>query len=216
MRFHSLFKFAIVFALLQFAAIVGVAQDDSHLSIDSQVQPNVPKGEVKGPFRWEGKIFPGTERQYWLYVPMQYDAATPACVMVIQDGLNRAKDWRLTTVMDNLIHKKEMPVTIGVFISPGVVPAANENAQPRFNRSFEYDSLGDQYARFLIEELLPEVSKSYNLSDDPNDRGIGGASSGAICAFTAAWERPNHFRRVLSTIGTYVSLRGGNEYPSLI
>ncbi|MCA9215221.1 MAG: SMP-30/gluconolactonase/LRE family protein [Planctomycetales bacterium] len=194
-----------------------VAQDaDFKLHPDSQVQPGVPQGDIKGPFSWKSKIFPGTERDYWIYVPQQYDAAKPACLMVIQDGLGRAKDWRLTTVMDNLIHKKEMPVTIGIFINPGVVPAANENAEARYNRSFEYDSLGPQYAQFLVDEILPEVGKSYNLSNDPSDRGIGGASSGAICAFTAAWERPDQFRRVLSTIGTYVSLRGGNEYPSLI
>jgi len=155
-------------------------------------------------------------RDYALYVPAQYDPETAACVMVVQDGLRRAQGWKLPTVLDNLIHKQEVPVTIGIFISPGVVPARNENAQPRFNRSFEYDAMGDRYARFLIEEMLPEVGETYNLSDDPNDRAIAGASSGAICAFTAAWERPNAFRRVLSTIGTFVSLRGGNEYPSLV
>src|SRR5690606_23198593 len=103
-----------------------------------------------------------------------------------------------------------------VFIEPGVVPAVTEGDQPRFNRSFEYDSMGDRYARFLLEEIVPEVKKKYNLSDDPNDRGIGGASSGAICAFNVAWERPDAFRRVLSTIGTYVGLRGANEFPVLV
>ena len=92
--------------------------------------------------------------------------------------------------MDNLIHSGEIPVQIGIFITPGVVPAPREGAQPRFNRSFEYDAMGDRYARFLIEEILPEVGKSYSLSSDPNDRLIAGASSGAICAFNAAWERP--------------------------
>ncbi len=176
----------------------------------------MPQGEIKGPFEWKSEIFPGTVREYWVYVPAQYDGSKPACVFILQDGLRRAQGWKIPTVLDNLIHKGEAPVQIGIFISPGVVPAPRENAQPRFNRSFEYDGLGDRYARFLIEEIIPEVSKTYRLSADPNDRAIGGASSGAICAFTAAWERPDQFRRVLSTIGTYVSLRGGNEYPVLI
>lgn len=193
-----------------------LAQDDYKLGPESLEQKDVPKGEVVGPVKWTSNIFPGTVRDYWVYVPAQYDKEKPACVMVVQDGLNRAKGWKLTTVFDNLIHKKEMPVTIGVFITPGVVPAPHKNAQARFNRSFEYDSLGDRYARFLLEELLPEVGKSYNLSDDPNDRAIAGASSGAICAFNVAWERPDQFRRVFSTIGTYVGLRGGNEFPTLV
>ena len=169
-----------------------------------------------GPQQWKSKIYPGTVREYAIYVPAQYDAAKPACVLVVQDGLRRAEGWKIPTVLDNLIHKQEMPVTIGIFVSPGVVPAPHENAQPRFNRSFEYDALGDRYARFLIEEMLPEVGKKYNLSNDPNDRAIAGSSSGAICAFTVAWERPDAFRRVLSTVGTFVSLRGGNEYPALV
>ncbi|MEY4566109.1 MAG: Gluconolactonase precursor [Planctomycetota bacterium] len=183
---------------------------------DSLPKEGVPKGEVRGPFPFESKIFPGTKRSYWVYVPAQYKPEKPACLFVTQDGLGMANSWRLPTVMDNLIHSGEMPVTIGLFIDHGIVPAPNENAQPRFNRSYEYDSLGDRYARFLIEEMIPEVKKSYSISDDPSDRAIGGASSGAICAFTVAWERPDQFRRVLSTIGTYVGLRGGDVYPTLI
>ena len=183
---------------------------------DSVKKSGVPEGRVEGPFDWSSQIFPGTKRQYWVYVPAQYDAAKPACVLVTQDGKNMADGWKLPVVMDNLIHEKAMPVTIGVFINPGVVPAPNDKAQPRFNRSYEYDAMGDRYARFLLEEILPEVGKTWNLSKDPNDRAIAGASSGAICAFTVAWERPNEFRRVLSSIGTYVGLRGGNEYPLLV
>ena len=180
-------------------------------------ESDVPSGTVEGPFQWRSAIFPGTVRDYWIYVPSQYDAAAkPACVIVVQDGLGRAKGWRLTEALDALIHTKEVPVTIGIFIDPGVVPAPHENAQARFNRSFEYDALGDRYARFLIEEILPAVAKRYNLSQDPNERAIAGASSGAICAFNAAWERPDAFRRVLSTIGTYVGLRDGHNFPMLI
>jgi sugar lactone lactonase YvrE/enterochelin esterase-like enzyme len=186
------------------------------LTADSMPQPGVPEGRIEGPFEWQSQVFPGTRRNYWLYVPQQYDATKPACVFVVQDGLGRAKDWHLTTVMDNLIHKQEMPVTIGIFIEPGVVPATSEGAQPRFNRSFEYDSLGPRYARFLLEEILPEVGRKYALSSDANDRAIAGASSGAICAFTVAWERPDAFRRVFSTIGTYVGLRGGDVYPTWV
>lgn len=176
----------------------------------------VAEGRIDGPHEFRSQIFPGTVRQYWVYVPAQYDEAQPPCLMVVQDGLNKAKGWRLPTVLDNMIASGQIPVQLGVFVSPGVVPAASDQAQPRFNRSFEYDSMGDRYARFLLEELLPEVSNTYRFSDDPNDRCIAGSSSGGICAFTAAWERPDAFRRVFSTVGTYVGLRGGNEYPVLI
>lgn len=197
------------FSLLQ-------AQDENALSTDSMYQEGVPRGEILGPIQWRSEIFPGTVRDYWLYVPQQYNKDQPTSLLIVQDGLNRAKGWNLPQVLDNLIHKGEIPVQIGLFITPGVIPAVDEKSQPRFNRSFEYDSLGDRYARFLIEEILPEIRKSYNISDDPNDRAIAGASSGAICAFTAAWERPDQFRRVFSTIGTYVGLRGGDSYPVLI
>ncbi|XZE21049.1 SMP-30/gluconolactonase/LRE family protein [Pirellulaceae bacterium SH449] len=183
---------------------------------DSVKKPGVPEGKIEGPFTWKSTIYPGTVRDYYLYVPQQYEPSRPACTFIVQDGINRAREWKLPTVMDNLIASGEMPVTIGIFVDHGIVPAPNENSQPRFNRSFEYDSLGDRYARFLLEELLPEVSRSYNLSTDPNDRSIGGASSGAICAFNAAWERPDEFRRVVSTIGTYVGLRGADEVSTLV
>ncbi len=154
-----------------------------------------------------------------MYVPAQYDGSQPACVMVFQDGsgyVNPTGAWKVPQVFDTLIARKEMPVTIGIFINPGVVPANPPEALPRFNRSFEYDALGDRYARFLLEEILPEVGKKYNLAQDANSRAIGGASSGAIAAFTVAWERPDAFSRVLSTIGTYVNQRGGHDYPFLI
>ncbi|QDT34320.1 SMP-30/gluconolactonase/LRE family protein [Thalassoglobus polymorphus] len=212
---NYLFRLTLLSTLLVCNATL-FAQDKQTLPEDSKYHDGVPKGEIIGPIKWESKIFPGTVRDYWLYVPEQYNKEKPACLFIAQDGLNRAKGWHIPEILDNLIHKNEVPVQIGIFISPGVVPAANSNAQARFNRSFEYDALGDRYARFLIEEIIPEVKKSYNISDDPNDRAIAGASSGAICAFTAAWERPDQFRRVLSTIGTYVGLRGGDAYPVLI
>jgi len=186
---------------------------------DSQVQAGVPRGEVTK-HSWTSTIFPGTVRDYWVYVPKQYDPAKPAAVMVFQDGAGYIKEdgnWRVPTVFDNLIHKGEMPVTVGIFINPGVVEAPSESVLPRFNRSFEYDSVGDRYVRFLLEEILPEVvGKTLNLAKDGNSRAIGGASSGAICAFNAAWERPDAFSRVFSTIGTYVGLRGGHAYSTLV
>jgi sugar lactone lactonase YvrE/enterochelin esterase-like enzyme len=179
----------------------------------------IPKGTVTKYEFANSKIFPRTVRDYWVYVPAQYDPAQPACLYVNQDGLQ----YNAPAVFDELIHKKEMPVTIGVFVMHGRVPASDDSALDRYNRSYEYDGLGDNYARFLLDELLPTVEtkttaagQPIRLSKDGNDRAIGGASSGAICAFTAAWERPAAFTRVFSAIGTYVGLRGGNIYPTLI
>lgn len=210
-------------ALIFLAATLGggpLSADDPYaLGPDSMQQDGVPAGTVTH-HRWtESKIFPGTERDYWIYVPAQYDASKPACVMVFQDGggyVQREGAWRVPNVFDNLIHHGEMPVTIGIFVNPGVVPSTGEETIERYNRSYEYDAMNDNYASFLVEEILPEVAKHHNLSDDPSDRAICGSSSGAIAAFSVAWHRPDQFRRVLSTIGTYVGLRGGNEYPTLI
>ena len=181
----------------------------------TQQAKDASSGEIKGPFVLKSGIYPGTERNYWIYVPRQYDASKPACLMVVQDGLSRATGWNLPAVLDSLISEKKIPVIIGVFVDHGTV-ATTTDKYPRYNRSFEYDALGDRYSRFLLEELLPEVSLSYTISTDPNDRSIAGASSGAICAFNVAWERPDQFRRVLSTIGTYVGLRGGDEFVTLV
>ena len=199
---------------LYFASVL--AQEEYPIPEDAQVHEGVPQGRVDGPFVCTSKIYPGTIRNYWIYVPASYDAARQTPFMVVQDGANLPKSWRLPVVLDNLIFKKDVPSMIGIFIDHGTVPAAAPDAQPRFNRSFEYDALGDRYARFLIEELLPEVRKSYNLTLDPDGSSIAGHSSGAICAFNVAWERPDAFRRVLSSIGTYVGIRGADEFPTLI
>lgn len=206
------------FLLLNTPGEHAIAQPDENYPTPSEavVRSGVAAGRIDGPHEFRSRIFPGTVRQYWVYVPAQYDANQPPCLMVVQDGLNKAKGWRLPTVLDNMIASGQIPVQLGVFVSPGVVPAADHQGQPRYNRSFEYDSMGDRYVRFLLEELLPEVAKTYNFSQDPNDRCIAGSSSGGICAFTAAWERPDAFRRVFCTVGTFVGLRGGNEYPVLI
>lgn len=182
----------------------------------SSLRAQVPSGEIKGPFTWISKIYPGTERNYWLYIPDAYDATKSTCSMIVQDGLSRAKGWKLSEHLDTLIFEKKIPPIIGIYIDHGRVISKDSSDFPRFNRSFEYDGMGDRYARFLIEEIIPEIKKSYNLSDNPNDRCIAGASSGAICAFNAAWERPDAFRRVFSTIGTYVGLRGADEFHTLV
>jgi gluconolactonase len=203
-----------------FAVHAAFAADDHPLGPDSRKQPGVPEGEVLKFEFAKSKIFPGTVRDYWVYVPKQYDPARPACVYVNQDAVQ----WQVPIVFDNLIHKGDMPVTIGVFVTHGkVMPADPDKALIRFNRSYEYDGLGDNYARFILDELLPDVEtrkagdgRPLHLSKNGNDRAIGGSSSGAICAFTAAWERPDAFTRVFSAIGTYVGLRGGDGYPILI
>lgn len=204
--------------LSSLATAAARAADDYPLGPDSQRQEGVPQGAVTK-HTWTSKIFEGTVRDYLIYVPAQYDKAKPACVMVFQDGAGYAKEdgqFRVPVVFDNLIHKRQMPVTIGIFINPGVVPAAAAGEKPRANRSFEYDSLGDQYARFLLEEILPEVSKQYNLSQKAEDRAIGGISSGGICAWTVAWERPDAFSKVLSHVGSFTNIRGGHVYHALI
>lgn len=193
--------------------------DDYKLGPDSQRQEGVPKGAVTQ-HKWVSmKVYPGTERDYWIYVPAQYDMTQAAHLMVFQDGsayVNEERDFRVPVVFDNLIHKKELPITIGLFINPGTIPPAEAGQTARSNRSFEYDSLGDQYARFLLEELLPEVEKTFNISKDPAHRGICGISSGGICAWTVAWERPDQFGRVLSHVGSFTNIRGGHVYPAII
>ncbi len=180
---------------------------------------DIPKGEVNKYTFEASKIFPGTVRDYWVYVPKQYDPSKPACVHLNQDGIQ----YNAPAVFDELIHKGEMPVTVGVFVMHGRVKATSDAAIDRFNRSYEYDGLGDNYARFLLEELLPDVEKKttsdgrpIKLSHSGNDRAIAGSSSGAICAFTAAWERPDAFSRVFSCVGTFVGLRGGHNYSTLV
>jgi len=194
------------------------------LGPDSQTQPNVPAGRVTPWAQLPSQAYSGTLHDYCVYVPAQYDAATPAALMIFQDGqafLREKGDYRVPTVFDNLIYRREMPVTIAVFINPGRKPEQPEASAADWgdrssNRPQEYNALDDKYARVIIEELLPELAKKFNLSSQPEDRAIGGASSGAIAAFTVAWHRPDQFRKVLSTIGSYTNLRGGHVYPDLI
>jgi gluconolactonase len=200
--------------------------DDYPLRPDSQPHDNIPHGKVEKFTFKESKLYPGSTHDYWVYIPAQYDAQTPAALMVFQDGAGYQDPkgaWRVPVVFDNLIAKKEMPITIAVMVDHGkVYPPQNQGQDrkseplPRFLRSYEYDSPTDLYARFLTEELLPEVAKKWDLTKDPNQRAICGSSSGGICAFTVAWERPNEFRKVLSTIGSFANLKGGETYADLV
>ena len=199
-------------ALLSVLCVRGASAQDP--GPDSLPQEGVPRGEViHGTFE-TSRIYPGTWREYWVYVPKQLDPGRPAPVMVFQDGLQ----YDAPVVFDNLIAKHEVPPMVGVFVMHGRVKALSEGALDRMNRSFEYDSITDDYARFLLEELLPHVAKEHklSLSADGNDRAIAGNSSGASCAFTAAWRRPDAFRRVFSAIGTFVGIHGGDTYPLMI
>ncbi|GAB4017673.1 alpha/beta hydrolase [Spirosoma koreense] len=209
----------ILFASARVAAQQKPESESLTYGPDSQRQPNVPKGQVTKHV-WKSKVFPNTIREYYVYVPAQYKSEVPAALMVFQDGHTYVKedgDFRVPIVFDNLIHQKAMPVTIGLFINPG--QHGDELPKDPFradNRSFEYDTLTNQYARMLLEELIPEIGKTYKLADAPQMRAIGGLSSGAICAFTVAWQRPDQFQKVLSHIGSYTNIKGGYVYPSLI
>ena len=207
----------VLLLLLTSPALAG--DEEYKLGPDSMRQEGIPQGTVTKDV-WHSKVFPETVRDYWVYVPKQYDGEKPACVMVFQDGhtyVGETGDFRVPVVFDNLIHKGQMPVTVGIFINPGHVgePSPQISWQAS-NRSFEYDTLSDQYARFLLEEILPEVGKRYKLTEDPECRAICGISSGGICAFTVAWQRPDAFRKVLSHVGSFTNIRGGHAYPSLI
>ena len=215
---RNLHVFCLLLAISIFAAGSRIHAADYELGPDSLPQVGVPAGVVTKHTWNNSKVFPGTERDYWIYVPKQYDGSKPACVVVFQDGQGYVGDKghsRVPIVFDNLIHQKAMPVSIGIFINPGQFPSTSDQ-KPRSNRSFEYDSLSDAYSRFLLEEILPEVGKQYKLTTDANGRAICGISSGGICAFTAAWERPDAFSKVISYVGSFTNIRGGHNYHALI
>ncbi len=218
--------FAVGMAAIVARQAAAAPQDDVYRhGPDSQVQEGVPQGKVIGPLTLESKtVYPNTTRNYWVYVPAQYDAAKPACLMVFQDGhafVNLKGDYRIPIVFDNLIYRREMPVTIGVFINPGRGPDQQEASSKEWGdrtnkRRVEYNALDDKYSKLIVDELLPALAKDYNISADPNDRAISGASSGAICAFTVAWHRPDQFRKVISTIGSFTNIMGGHAYPDMV
>ena len=205
--------------------------DDYALGYDSLVHEGVPQGTWEK-FIWnQSRVFPNTTREIWIYVPAQYDPQVPACLMVLQDGprqyamrertaegtrARRTFEYATPNVLDNLIARKELPVIITVFINPGST-AIDENGRPDFsNRSVEYDSVADDYSQFLVTEILPPIEKKYNIRKDAAGRAIGGISSGAICAFTVAFNHPDWFSKVISDVGSFTNIRGGHVYPQLV
>jgi enterochelin esterase family protein len=199
---------------------------DAHYQLgpDSFPRDGVPKGEVRGPYTLPSQAYSGTQHTYWVYVPAQYDPAVAASLMVLNDGQafkNMEGDVRAPNVLDNLIYRREIPVMLAVFINPGRTPEQPEPTPQEWgdrttNRPTEYNTLDDRYARVIVDELMPALNKDYNISKEPERRGIGGASSGAIAAFTVAWERPNEFRKVLSIVGSFTNLRGGHAYADIV
>jgi len=204
-------------------ASAGPNDDLYTLGPDSLPHDGVPRGKITEPKTIQSKMFPGAAHMFTVYVPAQYDSAKPACLMIFQDGHAFADlngEYRVPNVFDNLIYRREMPVTIAVFINPG-----HATNQPDFNasnwdansiRPEEYNVLDDRYSQVILQELMPELKRSYNISENPDDRALSGASSGAIAAFTVAWRHPDQFHKVISTIGSFTAIRGGDAYPDLI
>ncbi len=182
---------------------------------DSYRQPGVPTGETIE-LRWtQSSIYPGTSRRVWIHVPAHHDPAPPAALLVFNDGwwyLDPAGEVRGAIVLDNLVHRGDIPFTIGVFVEPGVLVGAE---QPK-NRNVEYDAFDDRYVTFLLDEIVPLVTSRYAVTDDPERWGICGGSSGGNAAFTAAWMRPDRFRRVVCYLSSFAQMPGGNPYPDLI
>jgi len=196
---------------------IPIDQSDVHYlhGPDSVVQLGTPTGETIE-LEWnDSKLYPGTTRSFWVHVPARYDPSEPASLMVFQDGwwyLDPDGEVRGATVLDNLVHRGDIPVTIGVFIDPGVV----RDAERPKNRNAEYDAFDDRYVNFLLTEIIPQVTKRYSIAEDPNRWGICGGSSGGNCAFTAAWLRPDKFRRVIGYLSSFAQMPDGNPYPELI
>ena len=182
---------------------------------DSVVRPDVDAGSTFK-FEWNhSAVYPGTSRDVWVHVPARYDPAEPAGLMVFQDGwlfLDPDGDIRGGIVLDNLVDRGDIPVTIGVFVDPGVC----KDAAGARNRNIEYDAFDDKYVTFLLCEIIPHVAERYAISDDPARWGICGGSSGGNCAFTAAWLRPDRFRRVIGMLSSFAQMPGGNPYPKVI
>jgi enterochelin esterase-like enzyme len=210
---------------------------------DSYLEAGVPSGKLSEKLIHTSKIYDGMKSEYWVYVPAGYDPQVPAALMVFQDGggyINRDGNNPALNVIDNLIAQKKIPVMICVFINPGDVADAPGTPTYRFvqayaeqwhrtlkdsMRSTEYDTVSDRYARFLRDEILPEVAAHYNLRKDAYSRGITGLSSGGICSFNAAWQMPDQFSRVITWIGSFSSIQwkedpsipdGGQDFPEKI
>ena len=182
---------------------------------DSFVHEGVPAGETVE-LVWDHSIsYPGTTRKFWVHLPAGYDPAVPAPLMIFNDGwwyLDPAGDVRGGIVLDNLIHRGDIPATIGLFVDPGIFPDATN---PK-NRNTEYDADDDRYVQFLLTEIVPQVTGRYAIADNANLCGICGGSSGGAAAFTAAWRQPDKIRRVIAFSSSFVQMPDGNPYPNLI
>ncbi len=224
-------SFLCIAATLLFSSALLAEPDWQNMTLTAESTmrgQGVEQGKVTEHVFKESKVFPGTIRRYWVYVPARHAklaAGQSAALMVFQDGhayVNEKGEHRVPIVFDNLIHKGEMPVTVAIFVDPGhrkekLPEKPGWQPQPE-NRSFEYDTLSGDYAKFLLEEIIPAVVKEHGvrLSENPRRRAICGISSGGICAWTVAWERPDAFGKVLSHIGSFTNIRGGHVYPALI
>jgi len=223
-NFRRAFSTAAIGALLTLRVFAAPTDDVYLLGPDSAPHEGVPRGQVIGPLTLASDVFTNTTRHYWIYVPAQYNPTNAAALMIFQDGhtyVNTNGEWRVPNVFDNLIYRREMPVTIAVFINPGHTPEQPESTDSVWGdgvngRATEYNELNDNYTKLILNELLPALEKDYNISKNPDDRAIAGTSSGAICAFTVAWQRPDQFHKVISTIGSFTNIRGGHVYPDLI
>jgi len=194
---------------------------------DSEVHDGVPQGTIEKTVL-TSQVYPGVMRRMWVYVPAQYDPKVPACLMVVQDGVMQyagrvadksmgiTPEYRVPTVIDNLAARKELPVIISVFIDSGSTTLRDTGRPSKENRSIEYDTVSDVYYQFLSKEVLPDIEKKYNIRKDPAGRAIIGISSGAICAFNVAWNHPDQFGKVLSDVGSFTNIRGGDVFPSLV
>jgi len=219
----SLLRFGLFLLALPLAAAARV-DDLYHPGPDSIEQPNVPRGTLSPWRQLPSQAYAGTLHDYCIYSPAQYRPDQPAALMIFQDGqawVGPGGDYHAPVVLDNLIYRREMPVTIAVFINPGRRPdqpfsKLTEWGDKTTNRPQEYNALDDKYARVIVDELLPVLRRRFNLSADPADHAIAGASSGAIAAFTVAWHRSDQFQKVISTIGSFVNIRGGDAYPGII
>lgn len=207
----------ILFSSLLLSAAMALPAQNYTLGPDSQPQDGVPKGTVTKFVLPPGKSYPGTPHNCAVYVPAQYDAGKPTPFMIFLDGSQAmGNGMRVPVVLDNLIAKHDLPPMIAIFVDPGILPVVSDADQNRYNRIYEYDSLTPRFSEFLLDELIPAVAKNYNLSQNPDDRGLSGVSTGAVGAFAAAWNRPDQFHRVLSFIGTYVSMKGADGLPALV
>jgi enterochelin esterase-like enzyme len=187
------------------------------LGPDSLLQPDVPAGEVTS-FRWvSDRVYPGVERAVSVYVPADLPRGKASNLIVFQDGSDYLDaEFGATAVLDNLIHRDEIPPTVALFVDAGETGPGYPLFGGTDNRSTEYDSVNGDYGRFLIEELLPEVRTLAPITDDPRGRAVCGISSGGACAFTVAWHHPDEFANVISHCGSFLGIRGANEYPVLI